>query len=1303
MSHLSEPSIEDTHRALLPPAPTEVPGDLTAPSSAFKRSAWVAMLGLLGFVAVYFGLTGYFAWIALRFGLSGTFQGVLVAIPATFFFAFLVRGLFAVKHAIDPAAIEITPTEQPKLFAYLHDLADATGAPRPHRVFVSARVNAAVFYDLSFRNLILPSKKNLEIGLGLVEALSLDEMKAVVAHEFGHFAQKTMAVGRWVYVAQQVAAHIIAARTGFDRMLAFVASIDLRVAWIGWIMQLFVWAIRAILDTFFRLVLLAKRALGRQMEFQADRVAVSVSGSDSLIHALHRLGSADEAWDAALRFSLEEAGEGRPVEDLFALEAAMLGHLRRILDEPEFGSTPDSPARGTDGHRVFETKLANPPRMWATHPPSREREDHAKATYLPSTLDPRSAWALFDDAAGLRRRVTRAFFAPRPKTGAPPPSAPKAPVPIADSLVRLEEQYRRASLDPRYRGVYLGRSVAGFHVAPTTMIGSDRTDDRAMIQARIDALYPDSMRELLARYREHREEEMLLQGLVDGVLSAPGGIVRHRGREIRRRELPDVVADVKSQRQAVERELVAHDVSCRAAYLDAAAALGQGWAAYLEHLTRLLHYASHGARSLRDEHSYLHHVLGIVLADGRVSSDERRRLMGAATVLYDDLRFAWGASAKVELVSAVAERFEKRGGYKVLKQALGLNAPNDSNLADWLNVIDGWAGEAAADLEVLAQATLDALLEVEAYVGDHHAANTDPGPAPALGSLPNEYPKCVIGSERERQKRLGLWDRFQTADGLFPGLARFGVASMMLAPAMFVGNSLGTSAIHAFNGLPVAVDVTVDDETKHIEPRGRVVFEHVGEEPIRITSRAGGAMVETFEYRDPTAFGDYVYNVASAAVLSEWTAEYGTVANEDGDRILGAPRFVEVAADAILEAPPRSISSRGGGGTRTVVEAVATSDDVSARALIRAIDASTERVAIATAHLRYAPYGSDDYVEWLDALESIGQGTLAVTLVHRRSAESPLSVGVERFVDDQLADADKAAGCARRQQASNASPDDADRLYLAIRCIDDVRAREASVLAAVAQHPTHPYIAYSAARVLAARSAWRDAMAAFTVAMGAPMSAAWRDAATLEALRTHRAAVHAGADGFVGVFGTPAGAGGAAYRTFLAIEGAPSADEPPDVTLLRKLSVGDLPGFLAGLGTGTQRDPGLVVLAGASDGAPAHAVRDALGVDPRGLSAIPLFALAGLAAENASDSSAIEAELIRALDDEAAPPIAGPLVAALRAKDAAAIESLAAGCVLRAREMVLSAGLVALRQGAPSAWRDEVRAVSFATEHPFFH
>ena len=62
-------------------------------------------------------------------------------------------------------------------------------------------------------NFIFPSKKNLEIGLPLVNALTLSELKAVLAHEFGHFAQGTGM--RITYVIRGVNAWF--ARTVYER------------------------------------------------------------------------------------------------------------------------------------------------------------------------------------------------------------------------------------------------------------------------------------------------------------------------------------------------------------------------------------------------------------------------------------------------------------------------------------------------------------------------------------------------------------------------------------------------------------------------------------------------------------------------------------------------------------------------------------------------------------------------------------------------------------------------------------------------------------------------------------------------------------------------------------------------------------------------------------------------------------------------------------------------------------------------------------------------------------------------------
>ncbi len=176
-----------------PPGPATVPPNFTAATAAYKHRAWLAMGGLAAFIALYFALSGWFAWTAWRlfsgmFGQGGHFDlwQFAAAICAAFLAVFMLKALFFIQHRFDVEDIEITRAEQPRLFEFIDRLADEARAPRAHKVYLSARVNAAVFYDLSLLNLFIPSKKNLEIGLGLVNALTLGELRAVLAHELSH-------------------------------------------------------------------------------------------------------------------------------------------------------------------------------------------------------------------------------------------------------------------------------------------------------------------------------------------------------------------------------------------------------------------------------------------------------------------------------------------------------------------------------------------------------------------------------------------------------------------------------------------------------------------------------------------------------------------------------------------------------------------------------------------------------------------------------------------------------------------------------------------------------------------------------------------------------------------------------------------------------------------------------------------------------------------------------------------------------------------------------------------------------------
>jgi hypothetical protein len=136
----------------------------------------------------------------------------------------------------------------------------------------------------------------------------------------------------------------------------------------------------------------------------------SLTGSDALIHALHRLQAADDAWDRALNFAAIEAQKGKPVSDLFAIQDRITHHIRTILGKPEYGLPPVRPHHEPEKHRLFKLELAQTPRMWATHPSNTDRESNAKRVYIHADIDSSSVWELFQDAPGIKERMSRHVF-----------------------------------------------------------------------------------------------------------------------------------------------------------------------------------------------------------------------------------------------------------------------------------------------------------------------------------------------------------------------------------------------------------------------------------------------------------------------------------------------------------------------------------------------------------------------------------------------------------------------------------------------------------------------------------------------------------------------------------------------------------------------------------------------------------------------------------------------------------------------------------------------------------------------------
>lgn len=1280
--------------------PSTLLADLARPTAAYRRHAWAAVIALVAFLLAYLGLAGWFLHTAykLTFGAqagSANGWGWLVAACAAFLAVFMLKALFFVKAGQMGRELELKRSEQPRLFEDLDRLADRAGAPRPHRVFVTPRVNASVFYDLTVLNLLFPSRKNLEIGLGLVNALTLGEFHAVLAHEFGHFAQRSMAVGRWAYVAQQIAGHLVARRDALDDFLRGLSRFDFRIAWIGWVLSVIVWAIRSLVDLAYRGVEVIQRALSREMELQADLVAVSLTGSDALIHALHKLQAADDSWDRALGFVGGEHGKRRGTIDAFAVQTRMLQRMGKVLNDPHYHRAPAVPAERPDAHRVFRAEWAQPPQMWLTHPMNHVREENAKRRYVSAEIDPRSAWVLFDEPQALREQVTARMINDE--------ELPR--VPLEESLKAVDEMFSRETLRGQYRGIYLGRSLTRHTEHHHLLYDSQATPDRAAL----GALYPASLMDEMERWRGLERELGQLRALQAGHLAASGGTIRFRGEALQAKELPRVIGEVEAECRAVEALLQDHDKRCRSLHRALAREMGGEHEARLTGLLALVHYAEHSEADVRDLQGVLASTWRVESAARKVSEDGVARLIREANNLQDAMERLHRQRRDVTLDDAVRKRLDGRDWSEVLGD-FGLPTANHSNLGEWLKVVDGWVNQFAGAFSRLKSAALDELLATEMAVvraGSGMAAaaapaESAPTPSEAASSAPQApsatpapsapiaYPVLPRSRERERRTEISWWARFQSADGPWFALARLGVAGGIVAGVLGFSGVVGEAEITVYNGLGTTVVARIDGQSMTIAPRSMRQLQLPAEGHYQVEARlTDGTPIEAFEASADTGYGHYVYNIASAAAVYEWTAGYGMKGHVP-DHSMGTPRWFTSSAEYLFTEPPRTVSSKGP-TTRSVLSAMAQGPDDE----LGSLKDEKQRVQLIEQHARWDNSHDRDAALWLMAARVLPNYQELVAL---RLKRAPGDVLLLRAEQDAASGEQHAAVCARHSAQSADKPNDAGLRYAAVRCLADPRARDDAFMEGHHRWPKDGWFAYAAGHTEAERGHYAEAVAA--LAQARKTVPELMETAAVDESRLQRFLHPRDPNALV-----PLAQQSRTLRNLLALERgelpfAPDAELPKEYS---ELARGNLPAAQRAAANVPERAKRLSWLLAASDGAPAdwaeRSLATPLGDAP---DASVVVAAVGLALRQGKDPSAYLAKVGLNASVEQQQPFLQFIELLRRRGDLGAADKLLMQMPLDLRPRACAIGVIALGRKAPSTWREMATRMLFASERPYF-
>ncbi|MBA4063482.1 MAG: hypothetical protein C0501_07170 [Isosphaera sp.] len=448
-----------------PPSPADVPEGLTDLPASYVRQQNLLLAGLFVFLIFYLGAVVLFAmvgvWCALT--LSDLFPlKVAGLVVCGTFFLYLVKGFFKSRPVNKDMHLEVTADEQPTLFAFIDRLCDELDAPRPDRVFVSPEVNAAVITRTSLVNLVVSPRRDLLIGLGLVNSMNLSEFKSVLAHEFGHFSQSSTGAV-YTHVASRIIFDLVDGEDWFDRFLKWCKTRNGErqqvIKVFGYGVGGCLWVGRQILWWVLKSITLQRLAVMRESEFHADLHAVKAAGSDAVGLSLFRLRFGNVCLSQAVQDLGTALDHRLYTRDLFFHQDRAAAIVRRKRRDPDLGLPPAHPHPLSGKKiRVFdpddEALADDIPEMRRTHPPAHELEESAKEQFVPAAADHRSPWVLFADAADLRERMTYKFY--RMYFRVPKDTDLADPQQVQEYI---DHEHAETTYDPKYQGVYDDRPV----------------------------------------------------------------------------------------------------------------------------------------------------------------------------------------------------------------------------------------------------------------------------------------------------------------------------------------------------------------------------------------------------------------------------------------------------------------------------------------------------------------------------------------------------------------------------------------------------------------------------------------------------------------------------------------------------------------------------------------------------------------------------------------------------------------------------------------------------------------------------
>jgi len=324
-------------------------------SFAWRIGVAVALLVVFYLAALVIAL-GALALAVLQWT-TGLPQNVWLTVACVVTGVVILKSIVPRRQRFEPPGPELAQYRAPALHRLVGDVALSADQEPPARIYLTPDVNAAVFQTGGL--LGLGGERQMLVGLPLIDSLTVRQLRAVIAHEFGHFHGGDTRLGPWFY------------RTYDALERTVVALHEAESIW----RKPFTWY----LDLFLR----RTAGLKRRQEFLADELAARLGGRDITISGLRAIAKAAPAFNgywSAEAVPVLESGHRPPLLEGFRRfrDAGAVSQATEQILAEEMKAEADP----YDTHPPLPVRIAALERLPDSEPPPEKGDDQPAVTLL---------------------------------------------------------------------------------------------------------------------------------------------------------------------------------------------------------------------------------------------------------------------------------------------------------------------------------------------------------------------------------------------------------------------------------------------------------------------------------------------------------------------------------------------------------------------------------------------------------------------------------------------------------------------------------------------------------------------------------------------------------------------------------------------------------------------------------------------------------------------------------------------------------------------------------------------------------